>query len=134
LSCPGRGAARSEATWCAADTGLGFTRDRQSNARKSGKPHLRGPLRTELLAVPDQRCTAPLRGVYPRAARSADPGTLRRIRDTRLKTTRMGNASGALWHPAARGGPADACVFPYNGPDTTSAKPPASRAGGELFA
>src|SRR5207248_3814391 len=26
--------------------------------RKSGKPDLRGPLRTELLAVPDQRCTA----------------------------------------------------------------------------
>src|SRR5439155_906228 len=62
-------AARGQAPWCAADP---------------------GPLRTELLAVPvDQRRTAPLRGVYPRAARSADPGTLHRIRDTWLKLTPM---------------------------------------------
>jgi hypothetical protein len=46
--CPGRSAtrappARSRASrramreWCAADTDLGFTRDRHSNARKSGE-------------------------------------------------------------------------------------------------
>jgi hypothetical protein len=49
----------SEAKWCAADTDLGFTRDRRSDARKSGKPDLRGPLQS--VAVPDQRCTASLR-------------------------------------------------------------------------
>ena len=27
--------------WCAADTDLGFTRDRRSNARKSGKPDIK---------------------------------------------------------------------------------------------
>src|SRR6516225_9193317 len=54
--------------WCAADTDLGFTRDRRSYARKSGKPDLRGPSRS--VAVPDQRCTAPLRFA------------LHRIRDT----------------------------------------------------
>src|ERR1700745_3673643 len=42
--------------WCAADTDLGFTRDRRPNVRKSGKPDLRGPLR--YVAVPDQRCIA----------------------------------------------------------------------------
>ena len=52
------GAAQRECNeWCAADTDLGFTRDLRSNARKSGKPDLRGPLRSEALAVPDQRCT-----------------------------------------------------------------------------
>src|ERR1700730_14597255 len=42
--CPGRSAARSalRAKWCAADTDLGFTRDRHSNARKSDKSDLRG--------------------------------------------------------------------------------------------
>jgi hypothetical protein len=39
--------------WCAADTDLGFTRDRRLNVRKSGKPDLRGPSRS--VAVPDQR-------------------------------------------------------------------------------
>src|SRR6266478_2693877 len=57
--------------WCAADTDLGFTRDRRPYARKSGKPDLRGPLRS--VAAPDQRCTAPLRFA------------LHRIRDTWLK-------------------------------------------------
>jgi hypothetical protein len=47
------------AKWCAADTDLGFTRDRRSNARKSGKPDLRGP--SQSVAVPDQRRTASLR-------------------------------------------------------------------------
>jgi hypothetical protein len=47
------------AKWCTADTDLGFTRDRRLNMRKSGKPDLRGPLRS--VAVPDQRRTAPLR-------------------------------------------------------------------------
>jgi hypothetical protein len=58
----------SEAKWCAADTDLGFTRDRRSNARKSGKLDLRGSYRS--VAVPDQRRTASLRFA------------LRRIRDT----------------------------------------------------
>ncbi len=58
----------SEAKWCAADTDLGFTRDRRLNARKSGMPDLRGS--SESVAVPDQRRTAPLRFA------------LHRIRDT----------------------------------------------------
>src|SRR5262249_29726773 len=33
---------RTMAKWCAADTDLGFTRDRRLNVRKSGKPDLRG--------------------------------------------------------------------------------------------
>src|SRR2546430_13286676 len=45
--------------WCAADTDLGFTRDRRPYARKSGKPDLRGPFQS--VAVPDQRRTASLR-------------------------------------------------------------------------
>src|SRR6266542_1756894 len=49
----------SEAKWCAADTDLGFTRDRRLNARKSGMPDLRVSSRS--VAVPDQRRTAPLR-------------------------------------------------------------------------
>jgi len=56
------------AQWCAADTDLGFTRDRRLNVRKSGKPDLRGS--SGSVAVPDQRRTAPLRCA------------LRRIRDT----------------------------------------------------
>jgi hypothetical protein len=48
-------AKRSEVVRCRPD--LGFTRDRRSNVRKSGKPDLRGPLRSG--ALPDQRCTAP---------------------------------------------------------------------------
>src|SRR2546429_8724073 len=44
--------------WCAADTDLGFTRDRRLNVRKSGKPDLRGPFKS--VAVPDPRGTAPL--------------------------------------------------------------------------
>src|SRR5256886_3951353 len=44
---------RAMAQWCAADTDLGFTRDRRSNARKSGKPDLRGS--SQSVAVPDQR-------------------------------------------------------------------------------
>src|SRR5881398_1723468 len=75
--------------WCAADTDLGFYPRSALKVRKSGKRDLRGPLRTELLAIPDQWRTAPLRGVYPRAARSADPGTLRRIRETSVKLTPM---------------------------------------------
>src|SRR6266542_5627777 len=55
-ACPGSSAARSAAKWCDADTDLGFTRDRQPNVRKSGKPDLRRPSRS--VAVPDQRCTA----------------------------------------------------------------------------
>src|SRR5262249_51571218 len=52
--CPGRSAARPR-LWlickaarprCAADTDLGFTRDRHSNARKSDKSDLRGPYET----------------------------------------------------------------------------------------
>jgi hypothetical protein len=50
--------------WCAADTDLGFTRDRRLNVRKSGKPDLRGPFQS--LAVPDQRChSASLRAFMP---------------------------------------------------------------------
>src|SRR5438034_4762738 len=45
--------------WCAADTDLGFTRDRRPYARKSGKPDLRGPFQS--VAVPDQQRTASLR-------------------------------------------------------------------------
>src|SRR6266540_4543140 len=70
MTCPGRSAARARAKWCAADTDLGITRDRPSNMRKSGKPDLRGPLRS--VAVPDQRCTASL------------ALALHRIRDTGL--------------------------------------------------
>src|SRR6266542_2481549 len=47
---------RAMAKWYAADTDLGFTRDRHLNARKSGMPDLRGP--SQSVAVPDQRCTA----------------------------------------------------------------------------
>jgi GIY-YIG catalytic domain len=46
---------------CAADTDLGFTRDRCLNARKSGKPDLRGS--SESVAVPAQQCTASGHGV-----------------------------------------------------------------------
>jgi hypothetical protein len=60
--------AQRSTKWCAADTDLGFTRDRRSNVRKSGKPDLRGPPGS--VAVPDQRRTAPLRFA------------LHRIRDT----------------------------------------------------
>src|SRR6266540_2305128 len=49
----------SEAKWCAADTDLGFTRDRRLNVSKSGKPDLRGS--SQSVAVPDQRRTAPVR-------------------------------------------------------------------------
>ena len=58
-ACPGRSRRAADAClrWCATDTDLGFTRDRysndlgftrdrHSNARKSGKPDLRGSLRT----------------------------------------------------------------------------------------
>src|SRR5215510_16041613 len=58
------GAAQRECNeWCAADTDLGFTRDRRSNARKSGKPDLRGSFRS--LAVPDQQCSVP-RNIFRR--------------------------------------------------------------------
>src|SRR5260370_36678197 len=64
------------ALWCVAGTDLGFTRDRRLKMRKSGKPDLRGP--PQSVAVPDQRCTAPLRYA------------LHRVRDTRQRRTRSG--------------------------------------------
>jgi len=45
--------------WCAADTDLGFTRDRRLIRPKSAKADLGGPLWS--VAVPDQRCTATAR-------------------------------------------------------------------------
>src|SRR5260370_11242934 len=53
----------------ALQTPIWFTRDRRPYARKSGKPDLRGPFQS--VAVPDQRCIAPLRYA------------LHRVRDTR---------------------------------------------------
>src|SRR3984893_2651406 len=67
------GAAQCERSeWCAADTDLGFTRHRRLNARKSGKPDLRGPFQS--VAVPDQRRTAPLRYALHRVRDTCDPG------------------------------------------------------------
>src|SRR6266478_7784219 len=78
-------------SWCAADTDLGFTRDRRPYARKSGKPDLRGPFQS--VAVPDQRChSASLRaltpvfdGLWTRLTALMAPlrYALHRVRDTR---------------------------------------------------
>jgi hypothetical protein len=62
------------AQWCAADTDLGFTRDRRSNARKLGEPDLRGPPGS--VAVPDQQRIAPLRFAL-RCVRDTTPIPLR---------------------------------------------------------
>jgi hypothetical protein len=68
------------ALWCAADTDLGFTRDRRLNVRKSGKLDLRGPFQFE--AIPDQRCSVPRNIVRALRRRLCVRSTLHRIRDT----------------------------------------------------
>jgi hypothetical protein len=101
--------AQRSTKWCAADTDLGFTRDRRPYARKSGKPDLRGPFQS--VAVPDQRCTAPL------------CSALHRIRDTRYRRSFLSHdlqqhtlpRRGALLRErafaAARAGWSDPCIF-----------------------
>src|SRR5947207_2792788 len=78
----------SEAKWCAADTDLGFTRNRRLNVSKSGKPDLRGSSR--LVAVPDQRLTAPRALLRQNGAPCATAkfGTVHRAAATRLDAVR----------------------------------------------
>src|SRR5258708_17820058 len=71
--------AQRSTKWCAADTDLGFTRDRRSDARKSGKPDLRGSLRS--VAVPDQRCHSASK-TRVNALMTSLALALHRIRDT----------------------------------------------------
>ncbi len=66
--------------WCAADTDLGFTRDRRLNVRKSGKPDLRGPFQS--VAVPDQRCHSASK-TRVTALMAPLRYALHRVRDTR---------------------------------------------------
>jgi len=94
--------------WCAADTDLGFTRDRRSYARKSGKPGLHGPPR--LLAVPDQRCTARYRSRCIASGTHDSVGCVRSLIHFSNSPSRSRGAflrpgfATLLRHPESRGG------------------------------